>query len=207
MAIDDLTQAVLERGALETESEAERTVQAVLSVLAERLSRSEAEALADELPATWAETLRAGRFERAFERDELVVRVAEREGVPRGFALEHTEVVCATLAGALSEATMARLERALTPSLLTLFTRRALSATPPERAIGGHGHTLADGRPGSRRPLSEAVPSTAHSESVASTANPHADTKLSTARGLTQERESESLATGRPTSDRPLNRG
>jgi hypothetical protein len=71
----------------------------------------------------------------------------------------------------------------------------------------GHGDTLAEGRPGSRHPLSEARSDRSQSESVVATENPHADTKLSSAHGLTQEREGESLATGHSGSDRPLDEG
>lgn len=42
------------------------------------------------------------------------------------------------------------------------------------------------------------------SESVAKSENPHADTKLSSSHGLTQEREHDTLAEGRPGSKHPL---
>jgi hypothetical protein len=64
--------------------------------------------------------------------------------------------------------------------------------------------TLAEGRPGSHHPLSEARPERAHSHSVVRADNPHGDTKLSSAVGFTQEREQETLAAGHPGSDRPL---
>ena len=70
------------------------------------------------------------------------------------------------------------------------------SAPPPAHAGGGH--RLADGRPGSAHPLSEAKASEAHAESVARTDDPHAETRLSSAKGMTQEREQESLAEGHP---------
>src|SRR5258706_8960273 len=43
------------------------------------------------------------------------------------------------------------------------------------------GHTLATGRPGSSRPLAEANPDRAQSQSVVATTNPHADSKISSA--------------------------
>jgi hypothetical protein len=58
--------------------------------------------------------------------------------------------------------------------------------------------TLATGRPGSRHPLSESPPPAGHTHSAARSDDPHAETKLSSARGLTQERHDESLSTGRP---------
>jgi len=47
----------------------------------------------------------------------------------------------------------------------------------------------------------------AHRHSVARSDDPHADSKLSSARGLRQEREQRTLASGRPGSRRPLSGG
>ena len=52
--------------------------------------------------------------------------------------------------------------------------------------------------------MSEARPETAHAESVARSDDPHADTRLSSSQGMTQERRGETLAEGRPGSDRPV---
>lgn len=60
------------------------------------------------------------------------------------------------------------------------------------------GNNLASGRPGSRHPLSEAKPNGGQSNSVVESTNPHGDTKLSSSKGLTQEREKEDLAEGQP---------
>jgi hypothetical protein len=43
-----------------------------------------------------------------------------------------------------------------------------------------------------------------HSHSVAANDNPHGDTKLSSSRGTTQEREHETLAEGHPSSKRSI---
>jgi hypothetical protein len=76
--------------------------------------------------------------------------------------------------------------------------RREVPAPP------GAGMTLATGRPGSQHPVSEAHPETAQERSVVNAENPHAETKLSSSRGTTQERRAETLATGAPGSHRPL---
>ncbi|HVK68207.1 MAG TPA: DUF2267 domain-containing protein, partial [Polyangium sp.] len=68
----------------------------------------------------------------------------------------------------------------------------------------GKGKTLATGRAGSQTPLSEARPERAHGESVVRAENPHGETKLSSSRGLTQEREQETLAEGEPGPLRPV---
>jgi hypothetical protein len=68
----------------------------------------------------------------------------------------------------------------------------------------GRGTTLATGRPGSRHPVSEAHEDRAHTESIARSDDPHGDTKLSSSRGLTQERLRETLAEGRPGPEHPV---
>lgn len=201
----ELSSYVIAHGGFVDAAEAARAVDAVLAVLGERLGRPEAGALADALPPSWAAPLQTAGFDRAFDADELCARVAARQGIALGFAREQATVVARAVASALSDEALARLRRALSPDLGALFARP--EATPaPEHAILARGRTLADGRPGSRHPLSEAAPRAAQSDSVARAANPHADTKLSSARGLTQEREDESLATGQVRT-RPLSEG
>ena len=63
--------------------------------------------------------------------------------------------------------------------------------------------TLAEGRAGSRQPVSEEHVDRTQHDSVASH-NPHGDVKISSATGTMQEREHETLAEGRPGSTRPL---
>jgi hypothetical protein len=62
-------------------------------------------------------------------------------------------------------------------------------------------HTLAEASASSSRPLYAAQPQRAQSESVARSDNPHGETKLSSARGLTQEREDETLAAAHASED------
>jgi hypothetical protein len=52
--------------------------------------------------------------------------------------------------------------------------------------------------------MSEATADRAHADSVARSDAPHEDTKLSSARGTTQERLHETLAEGRPGPRRPI---
>lgn len=62
-------------------------------------------------------------------------------------------------------------------------------------------NTLASGKPGSKHPLSGAKPDRAQSNSVARSRNPHEETKLSSTKGTTQEREKEDLAEGKDPSE------
>lgn len=198
MTHDELLSHVVERAGLSGPEEAERTVRAVLEVLSERLAWQELQALAEELPAPLARDLRGEGYPQDFDLEALYARVARREELRLGIAMEHTGVVCQVLADALSPAVLHRLHEALPEPMGALFTPHE----PRERfehvhLDPGHG-TLAEGRPGSRHPVSEARPERAHTHSVARTDNPHEDTKLSSSTGLTQERERETLATGHP---------
>jgi uncharacterized protein (DUF2267 family) len=198
-----LVEEVAARAGFPDAEGAERATRAVLGVIAERLSRSECEALAEALPAGFVEPLRRAELDAGFEVDDLYACVAREERVTIGFAKEHAVSVCQVVAEALSDEALGRLERALPRSIATLFERGSTASDLPPRATS-RGGTLAEGRPGSSHPISEARPERAHGESVARAENPHGDTKLSSSRGLTQEREGESLATGRPGSSHPL---
>jgi hypothetical protein len=52
--------------------------------------------------------------------------------------------------------------------------------------------------------MSESAPHSAQSHSVVCEANPHGETKISSARGMTQERLDESLATAHPDEHRTI---
>lgn len=204
MTREELLSQVAERAGLAGLEEAAQTVRAVLAVLCERLSWPTIQALSGELPVPLPTGMRGGSPQEGFDLAELHARVARREDVRPGFAVEHTGVVCQVVAEALSPGALHRLRAALPEPIGALFTPRE----PAERFEHVHldpsHHTLAEGRPGSRHPLSESQSERAHAHSVVRADNPHGETKLSSAAGLTQEREQETLATGHPGSSRPL---
>jgi uncharacterized protein (DUF2267 family) len=206
MTHDELLSHVAEHAGLPDRQGAERTVRAVLEVLGERLSWPIIQALAEDLPAPLAASVRGVSPHQDFNLAEFHARVASRTGGPLGQAVELTGLVCQFLAEALPPGTVHRVREALPEPMSALFTPRE----PIEGFEYVHVHldpgrrTLAEGRPGSQHPISEARPERAHSHSVARADNPHGDTKLSSATGLTQEREQETLAAGHPGSDRPL---
>ncbi|MGK4005317.1 DUF2267 domain-containing protein [Sorangium sp. So ce1036] len=189
--------------------EAERAIAVTARTLGERLLEDEAAAVAGGLPGPVAAAVRGATYQGDFDRDELYDRIARREGAPRGFGMEHAQAVCQVIGEALPEAERQRLQKHL-PDWADLFAPREAGAPPPRPVHAaappevGHGATLATGRPGSRRPLSEARPEPAHAESVARSDDPHADTRLSSSPGLTQERLQETLAEGRPGPERPV---
>ncbi|MBZ4417379.1 DUF2267 domain-containing protein [Myxococcus sp. RHSTA-1-4] len=206
MTHDEFLSRLAERAGLRDTEEAARTARAVLGVVGTRLDRRDLQLLTEDLPAPISELLRSDTPGQDFDLKELYARVAGREHVRPGFAMEHTGIVCQVLAEALSEGTLHRLHENLPAPLAGLFTPRE----PRERFEYVHldpaRGTLAEGRPGSRHPLSESRPERTHTHSVARSDNPHGDTKLSSASGLTQEREHETLATGHPRTG-PTRRG
>jgi uncharacterized protein (DUF2267 family) len=198
---DELLARIAERGGFRTPAEAERAEDAALLTLGQRLELPLAQELARHLPPRAAAALLRKAYEGPFPLEELYRRVAEREGVRLSFAVEHTGVVFETVAEALPEALRARLCRLLPERMAALFEPRRtdIPAPPmpprPMQIEPGSGTTLADGRPGSRRPISEGGGDRAQAESVARTENPHEETKLSSARGLSSERRGRTLAT------------
>ncbi|MCY1075933.1 DUF2267 domain-containing protein [Archangium lansingense] len=205
MTHDELLSHVAEHAGLPGRQEAERTVRAVLEVLGERLSWPVVQALAEDLPDSLAAGVRGVAPHQDFNLAELHARVADRMGLPLGVAVEHTGLVCQFLTEALSPGTLHRVREALPEPMSALFTpREPVEGFEYVRLKPGH-HTLAEGRPGSQHPVSEVRPERAQSHSVVRADNPHGDTKLSSAAGLTQEREEETLASGHPGSDRPVN--
>lgn len=198
MTYDEFLSRVAERAGLRSAEEAARVARAVLGVVGERLDRRDRQLLTEDLPAPLSASLRRDSHGQDFDLKELHARVASREHIRPGFAVEHTGIVCQVLAEALSEGTLHRLHENLPAPLGALFTPREPREPFEYTHLDPARRTLSEGRPGSRHPLSEARPERAHTHSVARSANPHEDTKLSSASGLTQEREHETLAAGHP---------
>lgn len=182
--------------------EAERAIAASLQGLVATLGPTSLRELSREFGFEPPTPLAADEGERALAR-----RIAESEHVDDARALEYLHIVCGGLARQPDSTAVGKLRRELPDALLGLLELPDEGeGRTPQPAL--HGRTLADGRPGSHRslsggrpgsdrPLSEAAPHAAQQHSVAADDNPHADTKLSSAGGLTQEREKESLAQGK----------
>jgi uncharacterized protein (DUF2267 family) len=195
----DLLGRIKQLGGLQTTREATAALRATLAALGERLSDRDRDLVAGVLPRSVAGALHKGKRRGAFDIAELYNRIRRREGVTLGFAREHAQVVCRVLGEILPDVARREIERALPESFAELFSPPRSFDPPPEHPVapGAQHRTLATGRAGSLHPLSESRPRAAQSHSVVSESNPHADTKLSSASGLTQERLDESLATAR----------
>jgi uncharacterized protein (DUF2267 family) len=183
-----------------TPPEARRIGQVVTSVLLEQVPAEDCLWVAKQLPEQWAPEP-AYVHAQGLAHDalsEFYARVAAREGVEPGFAREHAQSACRALAEALDDDTRRHLTSRLPDELAPLFERTPRSSARPQVGHSGARKrtTLSEGRPGSRKPLAAAAPERAQQDSVTRSDNPHADTKLSSSSGTTQEREGETLARG-----------
>ncbi len=196
---------VRKRWGVPLEEDAERLVEAVLTVLREQIDVRDAQALAAALPAADATPLARSIQGATHDARAFAARVAVLASIPFPAAVEGAQVALAALGEALPEELVVRVRKQLHPEVALALAPRPDEPAPetPERHFQPEAPrtpqgTLATGRPGSQHPVAEARPEAAHTHSVARSAAPHADSKLSSARGLTQEREHESLSAGKP---------
>ena len=188
--------------------QADAATRATLEALGAALLPAERRTLAEGLPEELAALVLEAKEPRdALDLERFYQRVQRHESVRSGRAHEHAQIVCRVLATVVPGENLALVGRRV-PWLAPLFEAPERTETPAPEVLRRDAptNTLAGGRPGSRHPLSSAVPRREQSQSVAATDSPHADTKLSSSRGLTQERENETLASGHPGSKRPLSR-
>lgn len=196
------------RGGFVDASEAEGALLAVLEAIAPALDGATREQLADALPDAWSLVVQDAPPEAPLDRDGFVRAVAEHERTAVGFGIEHAMAACQALAEHADDDLRYRL-RALPRSLGEFFEGHAATEDGPERLPSPHEHephrpTLSSARPGPQRPLSEGRPSGGQRHSVAASEDPHGDSRLSSASGVTQERQGRTLAEGKPGSERPL---
>jgi uncharacterized protein (DUF2267 family) len=204
----EFIQRVKEIGGFEHIADASAALRAVLSALGSAFDPSERRLVSESLPTSLREVLE-GESTRVSDPSlsGLLARVQHSQGISLGRAKEHAQVVCRALAEVLPFEVILWIDRHL-PEIESLFELpEPVSAPAPyehvlhPQPIGSRAHrTLAEGRPGSLHPLSEARPERAQAHSVARSDNPHEGTKLSSARGMTQEREQETLATSHSSS-------
>ncbi len=200
---------VSELGPFASEGDVWRAIRATLRALAEQLDPVERIQLGRDLPSDLRVLVESNALrlaEQSPTKEAFFQSVAAYEMEPVGRALEHAEIVCRALADTLSETTVARLTRQL-PALAELFRppERPAAAQTMGQASPRRPQDLAEGRPGGTHPIASSDTSTlAHRHSIARSDDPHADTKLSSAMGLSQERDSRTLAAGRPGSRHPV---
>jgi uncharacterized protein (DUF2267 family) len=196
---------VAERAGL-TETEARAALTATWRALSPALPVEVARRLRAALPDE-AGALVGSDAPRELDEEAFYAAVTAAEGAPRAFGREHAQAVAEAAGGWIDPGLREELERCLAPSLGARFEPRAAPSTPAPPAHHAARTTLAEGRPGSRHPLADARPEPAQEHSVARNEDPHRATKLSSASGLTQERQRDALATGRPGPRRPISEG
>jgi len=185
-------------GGFDDEAAARKAACATLAVLGSRLTEDEASSLASQLPSELARIVDEEGYDTDFDAAELYERVRRRTGAPPGLAREQTDVVLRVLGAILDERELARLARVLPEPIVRGLRGPEASYVPPHRGTAPPPRrTLAEGRPGGTHPIAEAAPPPGQMHSVAANDDPHAETKLSSSRGLTQERLADTLATGR----------
>ena len=185
-----LVDDVMWRGGLRDRARAEAALEAVLDALASHLAAADRAFIAEQLPPPYTTAVQRPTTAAASRPSDLYAQLATRDEVSLGAAVEQARAACAALAAIVGDDTRSLLLRRLPPDWAALFA--PVAAAPetdvPASMVPGHGQTLATGRPGSSRPLSEAEPPPAQPDSVAA-ANPHADRKLSSAGAPGDERQ------------------
>lgn len=205
---EELVARVQKRAGLSTSTDARAVVATVLLGLGRGLLDDDRRALLLQLPETFGDALDVSHSQGRLESLSEITRDMTSElGVDESTAHELTLAVCQETS------------RALKPHQLTLLRSRlpreladALDFVPEETEVTDspsnfaprpeepEERTLAGGRPGAERPLSEAAPG--QRESIAITPRPRHDRKLATGDGTATS--GDSLSEGQPGSKRPL---
>ena len=205
---NEILDRLVELGPFRSESQARKALIATLEILGTQLFEEERQRMRAELPSEVSGLLSQQRPLDPCSLDEFFRRVARRERIRTSLGVEHAQITCRVISEALQPSTRKLLRRRL-PELAAVFELPEQPETPPyePHRLAGAPHDLAEGRAGGTHPLASSDTETlAHRHSVARSADPHAETRLSSARGMTQEREGRTLAKGRPGSRRPVSR-
>jgi uncharacterized protein (DUF2267 family) len=207
MDYDRFLEQVAARTGLSSRAQVETAVRAVTEALGALVDHAHRDELTAHLPAPLAQMLRGAPSDADADASAFLRRVAGAEHLPAGFAVEHATAILETIGSGLHPSVRRQFASHLPEEMRDWLEPRRGAAPPPPPSHARHhegGHRLSDGRPGSAHPISESAPRPAHSESVAQSTDPHADTRISSAHGTTQEREQEDLAEGHPGASRPI---
>jgi hypothetical protein len=177
-------------------------VAAVVDCLATHMTEAEKHAVDAGLPQELSRRLHARAWMTDATTDQLVDEIGAQTGLAQGRALELLESVAQCVATRLGEDDVAIVAKQ-SPAIAALFAPRSFGSAPPHGAAKVPSkppppRTLAEGKPGFQHAMADGRPERAHTHSVARNPAPHADTKLSSAHGTTQEALAEDLAEGEP---------
>lgn len=203
----DIVDRLAEEAGIPSRPDAEAALVMALEALGAMVSYPRRDTIAAALPKVAAEPFGRRPYEPEVGAEDLVDGVARGEQVNPGAAIEHLGAVLVVLRDTLSTDLFRVFVSELPKGVAALIPAyRSLGSAPPRvSAQGKRVHHLSDARPGSTHTVTEAASDPrAHTHSVAKTDDPHVDTKLSEAEGLTQGREHESLADAHPGAHRTL---
>ena len=198
-----LVDEVIWRSGIHDRSRADAAIAAALDAVAQQLGAGDREFIAAQLPLPLAAAVQRPSPSAALRPSDLYAQLATSGEISLGLAVEHAKAACSALGEFLDAEARSLLARRLPPSWAALFEpiTFAIEADVPAGTLPGHGHTLATGRPGSRRALADAAPPDAQSDSVVTADNPHGDRKLSSAR---EPIETTRLSTARSGAEYPI---
>ncbi len=160
----------------------DRACELVIGAFAGWLPSADRTLFMRELPSSLGAAVEHATLSVALPLEEQVVGAFD---VTVGHARELVASVCHVLGEHLSDDLLDRLQRAL-PAPFAAFTVRPLpgSTVATSRAARRY-ETLAEGRPGSHTPVSEARVDRRQQQASVAADNPHGDAKLSSAPGTT----------------------
>ena len=207
MTYETFLESICHRGGFESAERAEEVARATLCVLGEVLVDSDRNALADELPGVLREPLCSRKPNQDYDLQTFYERVSDEQRLNGGFARETAQVVGRVLMRALDAELMSRIRRRLADEYEVLFVNPHEDTPQPDRPLDhdatANERTLARGKPGSDKPVSDSHPDEGHKGSIAAQENPRGETKIATGHESTDE-DDETLAGGKPGSDRPV---
>lgn len=157
---DTLLRRLVELAPFSDPAEARRAFDATLRAMRRGLNDDEADWLAVALGPALAAPLLRETHAGDLTKEELYRWTKRNAKTRKSVAVEHVQVICRALAELLQPAELERLKRHL-PHIASLLQPRAEEdppSAPRQRRPDPPDHTLAGGRPGSSRPLSEAAP-------------------------------------------------
>jgi uncharacterized protein (DUF2267 family) len=188
----ELVGAVCLQAGMMDDAWAEAALRRTLTAIASGLDADARGWLATRLPQGLDAAVSRAPADASADRASIARRVAHAEGVPYARALEQVQLVMRALGSLLSDDERRALRERLPADAGDLLPDPVTHTAPRvehllERPRGQH--HLSDGRPGSAHPLSDSRAPDAQSDSVATSSDPHAGTRLSSARPPVRDAE------------------
>jgi len=208
MTHDPIHTRVRRLGRLYDDELADRLIHAAVVTLGEVLPPEAAAELAARLPEPHRGRLSGSDYTPGLAIPDVLARIAERAELGEPQVRDLAPAVFGAVAETVGADTLAtvtpRVAEPLRPLLAMPDPDQGDRPAPYYHPSSGGQGTLATGRLGGGRTLSEGRPVLGHANSIARAEDPRGDTKLSGARGISTEREGRTLAAGRPGHGNPI---